>query len=155
MAELARIEVVLVLQSVELFRYSSAGEILRLADIARERSFAAGETLYERGESAEVLYVVVRGAVALEGPEGVEERGPLCSLGVREILSGRVRGSGARAVADTLALAVDAEDFFDLLANNIEIVKGLFRQLLAGDGETEQEGGAAEPAPTPVEAARG
>ena len=38
----------------------------------------------------------------------------------------------SRAI-DTLALAIDAEGFFDLLANDIEIVKALFRHLLDGD----------------------
>jgi CRP-like cAMP-binding protein len=45
-----------------------------------------------------------------------------------------LRTHTATAVDDTLVLALDAEDFFDLLANNIEIVRSLFRQLLSNHG---------------------
>ncbi len=46
-----------------------------------------------------------------------------------------LRTRTARAVSDTLLLAMDGEDFFDLLSNNIEIVKALFRQFLPEGGE--------------------
>ncbi len=49
-----------------------------------------------------------------------------------EILSGRLRTGSATAAAETLTLAIEADDFFDLLANNIEIVKALFRHLIQG-----------------------
>jgi CRP-like cAMP-binding protein len=77
------------------------------------------------------MYCIAEGAVALIDPDGDElRRGPKEIFGVEEILSDRLRGRTARAVEDTVALVVDAEDFFDLLSNNIEIVKALFRQLL-------------------------
>jgi CRP-like cAMP-binding protein len=37
------------------------------------------------------------------------------------------------AAGDTRVLVIEAEDFFDLLSNNIEIVRALFRTVLAAD----------------------
>jgi CRP-like cAMP-binding protein len=37
----------------------------------------------------------------------------------------------AVAVTDTRVLIIEAEDFFDLLSNNIEIVRALFRTVIA------------------------
>jgi hypothetical protein len=54
---------------------------------------------------------------------------------VRDILCGRLRGEDAEARVDSLVLAIEAEDLFDLLSNNIEIVKALFRHVLQ-DRET-------------------
>ena len=131
MPELAGIETVLFLQSVDLFRFCTAEQILRLAAISRERRFAAGETIFEVDDPARDLFCVVQGQVALAGDQGaVEEIGPLGTFGIEEILCGRLRVRSALARSDTLVLAMDAEDFFDLLANNIEIVKALFRRLL-------------------------
>ena len=131
MAELAGIETLVFLQSVDLFRHCRAEEVVRLAAIAGERHFAAGERIYERGDAADALYCVVRGAVGLEGADGERRRvGPLVAFGVVEVLLGRMRSTSAVAEADTLALAIEADDFFDLLANNIEIVKALFRQFV-------------------------
>ncbi len=134
MPELAGIETLVFLQSVDLFRHCRSEEVVRLAAIASERRFAAGERIYERGDAADALFCVVRGAVGLESAEGERRRvGPLVAFGVVEVLLGRMRATSAVAEADTLALAIEADDFFDLLANNIEIVKALFRQFVQSD----------------------
>jgi CRP-like cAMP-binding protein len=146
MSELAQIEAVIFLQSVDLFRFCKAEEILRIAAIARERSFDQDEKIYAAGDAADTLYCVVRGMVRLEAADGERQRvPPLHTFGVSEILSGRLRTSGATAEMETLVLAIDAEDFFDLLANNIEIVKALFRQLFHdGSGALPARSGARE-----------
>jgi CRP-like cAMP-binding protein len=139
-AELARIETVVVLQAVELFSACTAEQILRISGIAQQRSFDAGEVIYRSSEPADALYCVVRGKVRLSGDDASAVVGPLQTFGVSEILSGRLRTSDAKGEEETLVLAIGAEDFFDLLANNIEIVKALFRQLLEdGDSNAELE----------------
>ena len=132
MPELTRIQAVVFLQSCDLFSFCKADEVLRIAGIVHERRFEAGERIYGRNEAAELLYAVVQGEVAVSGDDGGRVVGPLQTFGVTEILCGRLRGADARAKDDTLVLAIEAEDFFDLLANNIEIVKALFRHLLGG-----------------------
>lgn len=131
MSDLSGIERVVLLQTMDLFRFCKAEEVLRISALGHEQSYSAGETLYEKNQPADALFCVVRGSVRVESA-GAETRevGPLQTLGVVEILSGRLRTATATAASDTLVLAIDADDFFDLLANNIEIVKALFRQLL-------------------------
>jgi CRP-like cAMP-binding protein len=130
-AELAGIETVMLLQSADLFAHCRAEETLRIAAIARERTFHAGQTVYERSGAPDALYCVVRGEVQIQNDSGPPRSvGPLNTFGVEEILSGRLRGGTAVATSDTLVLAIDAEDFFDLLANNVEIVRALFRHLI-------------------------
>lgn len=133
---LARIEMVMILQRVELLKFCTAEEVVRIAAIAQERDFVGGEQIYRASDPAETLYCLAEGRVRLEVPDGeatvVEAPG---TFGVREILSGRLRSRDAAAETDALTLAVRAEDFFDLLSNNIEIVKALFRELLdVGEG---------------------
>lgn len=131
MSELSRIQIVVFLQSCDLFSFCKAEEILRIATIARERHFRAGEKIYEQNGAADVLYCVVSGKVRVQDPEGEARRfGPLQAFGVSEILCGRLRGADAVAEEETVVLALEAEDFFDLLANNIDIVKALFRHLV-------------------------
>ncbi len=62
MSELARIETVVFLQSVDIFSYCKAEEVLRIAAIAQERAVAAGEKIYSANEPAEGLFCVVRGS---------------------------------------------------------------------------------------------
>ncbi|MDH3254704.1 MAG: cyclic nucleotide-binding domain-containing protein [Acidobacteriota bacterium] len=131
MNELARIETVIFLQRVDLFRACDAEQILRISAIARQQRFNADETIYAVKDPSDSLYCVVRGRIDIVDDAGVHRLvASPGTLGVSGILSGRLRTDTATATEDTLVLALDADDFFDLLANNIEIVRSLFRQLL-------------------------
>ncbi len=145
-ARLTRIQRVVYLQSVDLFAYCSAEQMVRIADIAHQERISGGERIYSANDPAEALYCVVSGEVCLEreggGKRSVSRNG---TFGVEEILSDRLRSEDARAEVDTSVLAIEADDFFDLLANNIEIVKALFRQLLCPP-HWMQEAEAEEPA---------
>jgi CRP-like cAMP-binding protein len=125
------IEKVVFLESVVLFSYCTADELVRIEAIAEERSVAGGELVYRAGEPADALYCVVSGEVAIEGPDVARRAaGPAAPFGVAEILSGRLYRGTATASRDSLLLSIAADDFFDLLSNNIEIVKSLFRIAL-------------------------
>jgi len=131
MPQLARIESVVFLQSVDFFAFCSAEEILRLASIARERQIAADEQLYKAHEPANRLYCVVKGKVHVTDASGNQHTaGPLQTLALLDILSGRLHTGSAIAATDTLVLEIEADDFFDLLSNNVEIVKSIFRHLI-------------------------
>lgn len=130
MAPMAHVEMMRVLQGVDLFAHCTAEQVLRLAGIAREMRFEAGETIYRRSRPADTLYCVVDGRVRLTGADGTaREVGPRGRFGVLELLSGRLRTADASAVEDCRVLAIAGEDFFDLLSANIEIVKAIFRRL--------------------------
>lgn len=131
MPDLAQIETVVFLQSVDLFSFCKAEEVLRISSITSERRFEQGERIFKEGDDSDQLYCVVQGIVQLESPDGEKWiSSPLTTFGVKEILSGRLRTETATATTEALVLAIEAEDFFDLLSHNIEIVKALFRQLL-------------------------
>lgn len=131
MPELARIETVVVLQSVDFFNACTAEEILRIAAIAHEQAFAAGEEVFRSRQPADTLYCVVRGELAIGGSDGSStSAGPLQTAGLLDVLSGRFYSGTAVARTPALLLAVHADDFFDLLSNNIEVVKSIFRHLV-------------------------
>jgi CRP-like cAMP-binding protein len=138
---LPQIEKVLLLRGASLFSHCNAEAVVRIASIAVERRFEPGEDIYAVGDAADAIYFVVSGSVAVEqSDDGTRSLGPRETFGVQEILSGRLRGARARAIEPTVTLAIEAEDFFDLLSHDIEIVKALFREVLAeraarnGDG---------------------
>jgi AAA family ATP:ADP antiporter len=132
MGPMAQIEMMVFLQGVDLFAHCNADQVLRLAAISSERSYEKSEVIFRRQEPADCLYCVVEGRVRLEADEeaGVTI-GPSGRFGVLDILSGRPRFGDATAVSDTRVLIIEAEDFFDLLSNNIEIVRALFRTVVA------------------------
>ena len=130
MNHMAHIEKVVFLQGVDLFASCTAEQLVQLAAIAGDRHVTEGETIYARDDPPDAMYCVVEGIVDLDvsgGDSEVVDRGD--TFGVNDILSDRLRtGSATSRVAGTL-LVIEAEDLFDLLANNIEIVRALFQQL--------------------------
>ncbi len=132
MAPMAQIEMMVFLQGVDLFAHCNAEEVLRLAAIAHEQQFEKGEIIFRKDDPADSLYCVVEGKVKLDaGSEAGAVIGTSGRFGVLDILSGRPRLGDATAVSDCRVLAIEAEDFFDLLSNNIEIVRALFRTVVA------------------------
>ena len=133
--KLTRIQMVVYLQAVELFSYCSAEQMVRIASIARQRRFAEGERIFSRTDPADTIYCVVDGEVTLRSEAEERSIGGQGTFGIRDILSDRLRDADSWAASEVLVLCIDADDFFDLLSNNIEIVKALFRQLFGASDE--------------------
>ncbi|MBD3870378.1 MAG: HEAT repeat domain-containing protein [Acidobacteria bacterium] len=132
MGPMAQIEMMVFLQGVDLFAHCNADQVLRLAAIASEHSYEKGEVMFRREEPADGLFCVVEGRVRLDADEGTGVVvGPSGRFGVLDILSGRARLGDAVAASDSRVLIIEAEDFFDLLSHNIEIVRALFRSVIA------------------------
>ncbi len=131
MTELARIQTAVVLQSIDFFAACTAEEILQIAAIAHEAEIAPGAELFRERDPAGTLYCVVRGEIEVGGRNGNKEiAGPLQTVGLFDLLSGRLRSGTAVAKTQALVLAIQSDDFFDLLSNNIDVVKSLFRHLI-------------------------
>jgi hypothetical protein len=139
MAPMAHIEMMVFLQGVDLFAHCNAEQVLRLAAIASEEAYGRGDEIFRRGEATRALYCVVEGRVRLGGDgDGGTVIGARGRFGVLDILSGRPRSGDAVAETDTRLLVIEAEDFFDLLSNNIDIVKALFRTVVSMDTESDE-----------------
>ncbi len=130
MSQLTHIQMAIHLQSADLLAFCSAEQVMRLAGIAHQRRLPPGASIYRLNDPPEALYCIVEGAVTLSAETGAERQASTYDcFGVREILSGRLRREHASSRGAVL-LEISADDFFDLLSNNIEIVKALFRRLL-------------------------
>lgn len=119
-----------VLRKADIFSRATVEELLHLAAISREVRFAGGDQIFRRGEPADAIYILIGGRVELEGDARRDSPGPFEAVGLYEVLSDQRRAASARAAEETLALKIEAQDFFDLLSHNIEIVQGLFRLLI-------------------------
>jgi CRP-like cAMP-binding protein len=70
--------------------------------------FAAGNVLIERDQPGTGLYVVVKGHVVVEAPEGSRELGPGSVVGERALISADgMRTARVRALSDGVVVAVE------------------------------------------------
>jgi CRP-like cAMP-binding protein len=135
---LSNVEKVLYLQGVPIFSHATAGELYEVAAIARETTLADSEILFSSGSPASI-YLLLAGALELADSRGGKRLGAGDSLGVYETLAGASFRESARVVASGKALHVEREPLFDLLADRMDLLQGVFtavfrQNVAAGSG---------------------
>jgi CRP-like cAMP-binding protein len=136
----------ILLQSSPLLQRATSAELVRLAAVARVVPLAAGATLFKAGDGA-AIHAVLTGQVTIAADGGtpdVAEGGDV--VGMYEALSGRYMTSqGTVAVAGN-ALRIERGDLFELMADNIPLLQGIFSGLL----HAARSPRSADPAPSPA-----
>jgi AAA family ATP:ADP antiporter len=124
------VDKVIALRSVDAFRAVPTHELVHLGRIVRERRFAPGETLFAEGDPPGPLYFLLEGRVGLRrgtSPAGEAPAGS--ALGTWSLFDDEPRQLGAVALEDSRALVVEREDFYDVLSEQVGIVRSLMSDL--------------------------
>jgi CRP-like cAMP-binding protein len=131
MSNITPLEKIKSLRKVVLFARCKTEQLLELAAIAHEVSYQQGDTIFRENEPGDSLYCLVTGSVRLkrEGTAYETIVGEGEAFDTLAILDRKPRAVTATAETDTITLRIDSEDFYDLLADHIEIVQGIFSHL--------------------------
>ncbi len=131
---LLTVEKVLYLKSAPVFAGLEGEELAALADIALEKEFNPGEIIFEEGDPAHHLYILVRGRVEVFRRVDSKERS-LASLDQKEcfgemaILDDEPRSASVRAIEISLVLKIDRESFRELINERPQISFAIFKIL--------------------------
>ena len=133
---LAPVEKVLALRRVPLFARLSPEEMAQLAVVARPASMIAGERLFDES-SAPALWLVLSGELTLESAAGAPPVTAAAGdvVGAAHAMAGRPLGRVARATRDGVAMRIDRDELFDLLADRPEMLRQMFAALFRGAGQ--------------------
>ncbi len=105
-----------VIASSPLFEMLSTAELHRLAELARARSFAAGEVIFEEGDLGDSLFVVVRGQVEVArrqpggGMHSLAVLSPPEFFGEMGLIDKDFRSATVHAKTDVALLQLSAQD---------------------------------------------
>ncbi len=125
------IEKVIFLQNVEVFADVPTEDLAYLAAIAEEVDFKESEHIFKENEPSDALYLVLEGRVRLHQGEReitiAESKDP---FGTWALFDEEPRVVTATALKNTRLLRIDREDFFDLLADHIQITQGVFKTVV-------------------------
>jgi len=131
---LLTVEKAVFMKSVSVFAGLEGEELAALAEITLEKEFKPGEIIFEEGQHAHHLYVIVEGKVEVFRRVDSTEQ-PLSVLGGREffgemaILDDEPRSASIRAIEPTLVLKVDRENFAELIHERPQIAFSIFKIL--------------------------
>jgi CRP-like cAMP-binding protein len=125
------IEKVLLLQNIDLFSHVTSEQVSFFAALAEEIAVNPDETLYQEQDPPDGLYVVVSGSVGMwRGTEQIDRIGPNGCFGIWALFDDEPRLTTARTIEESRLLYVSRDDFYDVLADHVDIVEGLFKHLV-------------------------
>ena len=122
------------LRAVPLFRDLPAAELVAVWRELREERVAAGTVVCARGAPGDRLYLVQRGAVAVQlgtAPDAppLRRAGPGDCVGEMALVTGAPRSADVVAAEDTVLWVLDRGPFEDLAARSVPLLRALNRDL--------------------------
>ena len=119
------------LQKTELFAELSKIDLESIRDIAHEVVYAAGHTIFEEGAEGDSLYLLVDGEISIIKAEtevlSFKEKG-YC-FGEVALIDDKPRSATIKTTAPTHLLRITRNEFYQALAREPLIGKGMFRVL--------------------------
>jgi CRP-like cAMP-binding protein len=124
---------VLLLRQNQLLGHATTTQLLDLATITREFVLGVGDVLFTETDPP-ALYYVLNGEVRLDA-DGAEPimAGPGCTVGVSEALAGVSVGRRATVTREGSAICLDGDELFEVLADHVGLLQGLFSGILEED----------------------
>lgn len=124
------LEKVHILQKVPLFHEVPTESLARLAALAQEVRYEAGSLLYRENDAAESMFTLMEGEVVLlRNGQETEKLAPPSEVGALAMLADQSQPDSARAIQLTLALQLDQQEFYDAMAEDFNLTRGILRAL--------------------------
>lgn len=127
---LPAVEIAERLRRLPLFAAVSVDELLRIAAAGRQVRFEPGSVLYDEGRVPENALFLLDGRLAAASRAGAgREIGAPAAPGIEEVLEAVSARETVRAAEASAVLAVSCAEFRTMLADNTDLVQGLFGML--------------------------
>ncbi len=131
-----RRELVNVIQKVAILRKVSffaglTGEYLSNIAVNMQGAKALkGEAVFQEGDPGDSFYIIIKGKVLVHKKDVpvVELESGQC-VGEMAILDNERRSTSVTALEDTIMFELESDTFYDIIADKIEIAKGVIRML--------------------------
>lgn len=124
------IEKVMILKGVQIFEHTSEEILTEIAAVVEEVEASDGTVIFNKGDAGDSMYVIVEGQVRVkDGERTINVLGEREIFGELALLDPEPRSASCLAVGDCRLFRLDAETFSQLMAANIEIVRGVLHVL--------------------------
>ncbi len=124
------IEKILLLKNSDIFKTCKEVELIEIASICAEEYVDKGKNIFKKGDLGNCMYFIHSGKVSIHEDEHV-----LATLSENEIfgelslLDSEPRSASASTLTDCILLKIEQELFYDVIATNSDILKGIMRTL--------------------------
>ncbi|MBN2145893.1 MAG: HEAT repeat domain-containing protein [Anaerolineales bacterium] len=144
---LSRIEKVLILRNVYIFNDTPDEVLTEIVAALQETTVKPGQKILHQGDMGQSLYIIIDGQLRVHDESDMDSslaenkqneagggrtfayRQAGDVIGEMSILDGLPISASVTATQETRLLCLDQEHFFDLMADRIEIARGIIRML--------------------------
>ena len=125
------IERVFILKRTEIFRDVPDDILASLVVYLEEVHMGPGGTVFKAGDVGKAMYVVVNGQVRLhDGDLDETVLNAYAVFGELSVLTSELRSQTATAVEETDLLRLDQDVFYEVMAGNPDVSKGIIKVLV-------------------------
>jgi CRP-like cAMP-binding protein len=126
------VERAVALRKVEAFRAVPIDQLAHVATVAREESLPAGSVLFREGDPPDSLFVMLDGKIRLlRGGRPFGEAVAGEPLGTWSLFIDHPRRATAEVVENTRVLVLDREEFYEVLAEQVEVTRSMVQDLVS------------------------
>ena len=124
------IEKVIALKRAAVFAQVPDEALAELATCLEEVEYSAGQTVFQKGDLGDCLYVIVDGGIRIhDGDRTLNDLHAGEVFGEMAALDAEPRSASATASEDTLLLRLDQEPLYEIMEDRIEVARGIIRVL--------------------------
>ena len=124
------IEKVLLLRNSSIFYNCKEVDLVEIASICHEFQIPKGTALFKKGDGGNCVFFIYKGSVSIhDGEHQLAELGENEIFGELSMLDAEARSASATTTTDCILLKIDQEDFYDVIATNTDILKGIMKTL--------------------------
>lgn len=124
------IEKVLLLKSSSIFQNCKEVDLVEIASICHEQTVEAGTPLFSKGDPGNCIYFIHKGKVSIhDGDHQLAELSENEIFGELSVLDADTRSASATTSTECVLLKIEQEDFYDVIATNTDILKGIMKTL--------------------------
>ena len=124
------IEKILLLKNSDIFKNSSEVDLMEIASICEEIQVDKNVTLFKKGDTGNCMYFIYSGRVSVH--DGEHQLATLSDneiFGELSLLDSETRSASITTLTDCVFLRIEQETFYDVVAVNTDILKGIMRTL--------------------------
>ena len=127
---LSTIEKVAILTTVGIFAATPDDVLAAVAPLLDQVDLNAGETLFDKGDLGDSLYIIVSGRLRVhDGSRTLDVLGARAVVGEMALLDPEPRAAAVTAVEDARLLRLLRAPFYELMADRPEVATGIIRVL--------------------------
>lgn len=124
------IEKILLLKATDIFGETPEPDLIDTASIAEEMQLETDTDIFSKGDIGSCMYIIQKGSVQIhDGDHILAVLKENDIFGELSLLDAETRSATATCAESCILLKLDQEPFYEILANNINVLKGILKTL--------------------------